>query len=501
MKLSTRLLLPLLGAVAAVMLAFAFWAVRQREQTLAAEVRSETRAHAVALGLAIESAFRDPYRKDVQEIIDRLSRERTVFGVVIYDPEGEPLFLSQPLTPADAASSDLVSRVLTTEEAEEYRRTIQSERVHALMLPIMDPLGKAIGAFEVTQPLSFLEAEIARTRQRFLLNTATLLLAITLVILLLLRRLVERPLSRLLAAVHALERGEMEHRIQPDHGAAELSELAGEFNRMAERLQEAREATVREAEERLDLERRLRETEKLAAVGNIAAGLAHEIGAPLHVIRGRAEMLLRRQHLDDAERRNLRIIVDQIARITRIVRSLLDFARRRETRLEWLDVGLVLRGVLEFLDPELDRRGITLRWEGTTSAGLRGDPNLLHQVFMNLLVNAMQAIDGRGVREITVRLLPSDEGRIPGEGPLTIEVADSGPGIPPAQIEHLFEPFFTTKASGEGTGLGLAVARSIIEEHGGTITAHNLSGPDGTVSGAVFRIDLPGVVDPAPVHA
>lgn len=501
MKLSTRLLLPLLGAVAAVMLAYSLWSVRQREQTLAAEVRSETRAYGVALGLAIESAYRDPYRKDVQEIIDRLSRERTVYGVLIYDVDGEPVFLSHALSPTDAAPADVVERVLATGEPASYERLIQDVQVHAVLLPINDPLGKTLGAFEVTQSLSFLATEIGRTRQRFLLNTATLLLAITLLILLLLRRLVERPLSRLLAAVHALERGEMEHRILPDPGATELSQLAGEFNRMAERLQVAREATVREADERLDLERRLRETEKLAAVGNIAAGLAHEVGAPLHVIRGRAELLLRRRNLDEAERRNLRIIVDQIARITQIVRSLLDFARRRETRMDWLDAGLVLRGVVEFLDPELERTGVELVWEGASSAALRGDPNLLHQVFMNLIVNAMQAFDARQPkRRITVRILPTLAERLPGEGPLVVEIQDNGPGIPESLLEDLFEPFFTTKASGEGTGLGLAVARSIIEEHGGTITATNMMGPSGP-EGALFRITLPGAASGEAVHA
>lgn len=491
MKLSTRLLLPLLAAVAGVMVVYSFWAVRQREDTLTREARSETHVYARTLGLAMEAAFRSAVLTDAQELIDRLSREETVYGVLVYASDGAPLLLSEPLTPEDAAPADWVLQTMSIGEPLDFERDIQDVPVFSVIHPVRDPLGKVVAAFEVTQPLSFLQAEIARTRQRFLLNTATLLVAVTVITLLLVRRLVARPLARLIAGSRALAEGELGHRVEADPGATELALLAEEFNSMADRLQAAHGELVREAEERVMLERRLREAEKLAAIGNIAAGIAHEVGAPLHVIRGRAELLMRRDDMRDPERRNLRIIVEQIERITRIVRNLLDFARRREPRIEPVDVAALLRGVLEFLDPELERARITVSQEGAGSAWVRGDANLLDQVFLNLFVNAIQALDGStGERRIAVRVAAHEEASV------TVEIRDSGPGIAADVRASIFEPFVTTKASGEGTGLGLAVARSIVEDHAGTIEAVDL--PSG---GAAFRVTLPASPAPAPAHA
>jgi C4-dicarboxylate-specific signal transduction histidine kinase len=488
MKLSTRLLLPLLAAVTGVMLVYALLAARQREATLTEQARNEARASSVPLGLALESAFRSVGRRDVQEIIDRLSRESTIYGVLIYGEDGRPEFLTERLRVSDAAPAEHITSALELGEPAEFERDIRGEHVFSVLKPIRDAVGKVVGAYEVTQPLSFLHAEITRTRQLYLIATATLLLSVTLIILLLARRLVAIPLERLITGVRALAAGELGHRVGADPGATELAQLADEFNRMADRLQIARGELLHEAEERVLLERRLLETEKLAVVGNIAAGLAHEVGAPLHVIRGRAELMLRRDDLGDAERRNLRIIVEQIARITRIVRNLLDFARRREPRNESVDVASSLRGVAEFLEEEFERVRITLVWHGAQSAWVRGDPNLLHQVFINLLVNAVHALEHvDGERRITISIREESER-------VVIEIADSGPGIPSDLIGQVFEPFVTTKASGEGTGLGLAVARSMVEDLGGSVEAVNV--PTG---GALFRVALQTA--PAPVTA
>lgn len=490
MKLSTRLLLPLLAAVAAVMVVYAFWAVRQRVETLTREARAETYIYARTLGLAMEAAFRSAVLTDAQELIDRLSREQTIYGVLVYGGNGRPLLMSEPLAQEDAAAVDSVRRVMSLGEPLDFDREIRGVRVFSVVHPVRDPLGKVIAAFEVTQPLSVLEAEIARTRQRFLLNTATLLVAVTVMTLLLVRRLVARPLARLIAGSRALAEGELGHRVEADPGATELAQLAEEFNSMANRLQVAHGELVREAEERVLLERRLRETEKLAAIGNIAAGIAHEVGAPLHVIRGRAELLMRRPGIGEQEQRNLRIIVEQIERITRIVRNLLDFARRREPRMEMVDAAEVVRGVLEFLDPELERAGIAIDFEAAIPARVRGDASLLDQVFLNLLVNAIQALDGQaGERRIRIRIAPVEGDRV------AVDLRDTGPGIAADVRNSLFEPFVTTKASGEGTGLGLAVARSIVAEHDGTLEVLDEAG------GAAFRVTLPAARTPEPAHA
>jgi signal transduction histidine kinase len=215
------------------------------------------------------------------------------------------------------------------------------------------------------------------------------------------------------------------------------------------------------------------------------------------VIRGRAELLLRRTAADDPAERNLRIIVEQIGRITIIVRNLLDFTRRREPHFEAIDAGAVVASVLEFLDWELGRAGISVVWDGPREVGVRGDRDLLHQVFINIFMNAIQALATLepGTARITVRTSPTpDDEMSPSiEARAVIEVQDNGAGIPVDVLPSVFEAFVTTKPTG-GTGLGLAVARSIVDEHGGTITASN-----GESGGAVFRVELPASRT-APAH-
>lgn len=483
MKLSTRILLPILATVALVMPLYAAWSLRHRERIMVAEARRETQAYAVALEFAIESAFRDPRRADVQGIIDRISREPTIYGVFVYGPDALPMFVSNPLSGASPAPADSVGRVLRDGVALAFERQIDQERVFSVLRPIRAGAGGVAGAFEVAQPLATLRAELTRTRQRFLLNTLTLLAAVTIVILALLRRLVGVPLERFVAAARALARGELAYRIAPDGRTVELAALATEFNRMAGHLETARADLVREAEERLALERRLRESEKLAAIGNLAAGLAHEMGAPLHVIRGRSEILLRRSDMTEPARRNLRIIDEQTRRITHIVRNLLDFSRRREPRVGRVDIGAIARGAAELLEPEMQKVGVAFRWEGQSSLWVEGDPDLLHQVFVNLFMNALyalQTVDHERVIECHGSTA---------DGIVRIDVRDSGPGIADEVGPRVFEPFFTTKPGAHGTGLGLAVARSIMEEHGGTLDLASCGG-GAPRAGAVFRVRL-----------
>jgi signal transduction histidine kinase len=490
MKLTTRLLLPLLATVAMVMLLFALWALRQRELSTTAEAQRLTGAYATALGLGLEAAFRAGSSEDVQAAIDRISREPTIFGVIVYGPDTGVLFTSQPVGVIETAPLGAVRRVLAAQTPENFTREINGERVFSIVRPLFARNGDVVGAMEVVQPWEFVQAEKRRTRQRFILNTLALLGAVTVVITLLVRNLIARPLNRFMEAVQALGRGELGYRTKEEFTGAELASLAREFNRMADQIEHARTQVERQAEERVVLARRLRETEKLAVVGNLAAGLGHEIAAPLHVIRGRAEML-RRRAADEPTQRNLRIITDQIDRITLIVRNLLDFARRREPRMEPMAMSAVVLRVVEFMEPELERAGIRLDLACDDAACVHGDADLLHQVFINLLMNSVQVMRDRADRRIAVRVeCGSDDA---GEPIAVTTLEDSGPGIADGMTERIFEPFFTTKPTGEGTGLGLAVARSIIEEHGGTIAA----GP-GAAGGARFTITMP--LQPAPMH-
>ncbi|HXV87357.1 MAG TPA: ATP-binding protein, partial [Gemmatimonadales bacterium] len=474
------------------------YALRQREATLGPAARRETEAYAHALTVALEFGFRDEAFEGVQEVINEVSRQSTVYGIQVYDDSGRVRFISEVLRTPSPAPSEILRQVLGMGESVTVERLIESNHVLSVVRPIRDRSGRIRGAMEVAQPLSLLETEKANTQRRFVLNTITLVVALTLVTLSLVGRFVGRPIERFAGAVRALGQGDLSHRAHEDPGGGELAELAREFNRMADHLEGARANLVREAQERIALERQVRESARLAAVGSVSAGLAHQIGAPLNVILGRAEMLLKRDRGDPDAVRNLRIIVDQTGRISATVRSLLDFARHRTPRIQLTDLAMVLRRVMEETEAEALRNGVKVEGTGLDPVWVRGDQDLLHQVFANLVANGIQAAAEReeGKREVVIRV-SGGQTRVPAapEGPAhsaglearhwaRVDVQDSGRGISPEVLPHMFEPFVTTKP--KGTGLGLAIARSLVESHGGSLEGQNVDD-----AGALFRVTLP----------
>jgi two-component system, NtrC family, sensor histidine kinase HydH len=208
--------------------------------------------------------------------------------------------------------------------------------------------------------------------------------------------------------------------------------------------------------------------EKLATVGVLAAGIAHEIGTPLGVVRGRAEMLAEKLGEGHPQTAGARIIVDEIDRVSRVIRQLLDFTRVRPADLGTVTVASVARAVAELLRFELERRKVTLSVEVADDLDpVAANPDHLQQVLVNLVLNACDACAAGG--RVAIRARRAE----PGPGGLAravrIEVVDDGCGIPEELRHQVFDPFFTTKKRGQGTGLGLTVAAQIVRNHGGEI--------------------------------
>ncbi len=241
--------------------------------------------------------------------------------------------------------------------------------------------------------------------------------------------------------------------------------------------------------EKISLEQQVRQAEKLAAIGQLTSGLAHEIGTPLNVIMGRAEFMLRKMSAEDPLRQNLESIIAQIERITRIVQQLLSFSRPKPLQVEPVQLIPLLQGILSFLEYHIQGQDIkaTLDCEQNLPEIL-ADRDQIQQVFFNIILNAIQAMDQGGSLTIRVSQTIVREKRVDPvkDQYLKIEVADTGSGIPQDKLSKVFDPFFSTKEVGKGSGLGLTVSYELVKRHGGWIDVKSRVG-----EGSVFTVYLP----------
>ena len=230
------------------------------------------------------------------------------------------------------------------------------------------------------------------------------------------------------------------------------------------------------------METQLIQSEKLAAVGQLVSGVAHELNNPLTSIAGLSEVLLEQKELGTKDRGHLRVIHEQAERAGRIVRNLLTFARQGPAERARVDLNDVIQRTVLLMRYDLTLRDIAIENHlGGGIPAVLGDRHALQQVMLNLLTNAAHAVSQNPPeRRRVIRVATSFDDRV------RVRVADSGPGIADDVVPHLFTPFFTTKEPGHGTGLGLSISYSIIESHGGHITVERPS-----EGGAVFVIDLP----------
>ncbi len=329
-------------------------------------------------------------------------------------------------------------------------------------------------------PRTIALASVARIRSTFLL-----LFGATVALATLLSRFGAQqftaPIQRLTEGANRLEGQDYSHRL-PLRGYDELDDLAATFNSMADAI-EQRDARIRTYMQGLEEEVRERteellHAERLAAVGEMVAGIAHEIGTPLNVISGYAEDLLS-QLEDDETNADLNVIVNETGRIADLVRGLQDFARPQPPAHDWIDLRDAATEIARLLRGAAHTDGVRIDVQSTAEpVRVYVDPHAIKQALLNLVVNAIHASD-EGSR-VCVQILMDN-------GNTLVKVTDEGHGMEKDVRERIFDPFFSTKAPGQGTGLGLAIVRRIVEGHGGEITVASTPGV-----GSCFEISLPG---------
>ncbi|MFN0087785.1 MAG: ATP-binding protein [Blastocatellia bacterium] len=514
MKVSTKLILFLMVIVGGIMAMATLVTLRQRATALENAARDEVRAHALTLQIALEEDFNTERTLDARRLISRLRENTALYGVFLFDHEGRMTISSNENAPQEIRYAEEARQVIATGQPKQIQRQLNGQEVFSIILPLRKG-EQRLGALEVVQSIEYVNSHIARARRDIMWTALLIGVTMLLVVLAVMHFGLTRPVRSLLGGALAFGRGDLSYRVVVPRGGGEFSVLAREFNRMADSLDDQRTTAAREAEERLELERKLRHTEGLAIVGRLAAGVAHEMGAPLQVIDGRAKQLLNNADAAlETRQRNLTIIRAQAERITRIVRQLLNLSRQYQLRFQSTDLSRLLSETIELLEVDAERAGIRVEYSGAENLIVKADSNLLHQVFLNIEQNAVQAMSRQGAQAAAAAAFAGtaingapDPRNAGGNGLhgnlLRIEVdcdvvtreglafiairfSDTGGGIAPELLSRIFDPFFTTKEIGQGTGLGLAVSNRIIEEHGGWIEAVN-----NTIGGATFSVHLP----------
>jgi signal transduction histidine kinase len=298
--------------------------------------------------------------------------------------------------------------------------------------------------------------------------------------------LIGRPLARLTEKarrVGAGDPGEPLNLPQND----EIGFLASEMNAMCDRLAVANSTVEVEAAARKRAQEQLRHAERLATVGRLAAGIAHELGTPLNIVSGRAKMIVRGKVEGPAVIEYARSIADQSDRMTASIQRLLDFSRRREPHKQHVNLTALTASCVELLRHMAERQGISLVMESKEEIKAHADPGQLDQVTTNLVVNALQASPSGSTIRIRTGLKSEAPAAADSRARFAfVRVQDEGAGMSEEVRRHVFEPFFTTKPVGQGVGLGLSVAIGIVEEHGGWIDVQSEPG-----QGSTFSVYLP----------
>jgi signal transduction histidine kinase len=344
-----------------------------------------------------------------------------------------------------------------------------------------------VGAVEVSEPPPDLRAHVRRTIRATAVTTLALAATMVLVTLAMGAWLVGGPISGLIAQARRVAAGDLGARSLPRQ-RDELGQLTRELNGMLDRLEAASAAVSASTRQRFAALDQLRHAERLTTVGQLASSVAHELGTPLNVVAGRARLIV------DDERgaaAHARIVIDQAERMTKIIRQLLDYARRRPPQKEAHDLCQLAGDVLPLLATLAAKKRVALTFRTEVEAApVTADRTQVQQALTNLIVNALQAsADGAAV-EVTLRAVRArrpNSGDGDGEiAAFEIGVRDQGTGMPPEVMARVFEPFFTTKPVGEATGLGLSVTSDIVDEHGGWIAVESEPG-----RGSRFAMFLP----------
>lgn len=478
-----------------------YWETRTFESVLERELHhtAQSTAEAVAddLELRREPLAPAELHAMLHEFIEAVPALRRVTVATFSNPDGE--VLASTSSGDHAEDLNLARRAAGASEAIWSDTNTQLPRV---AVPL-DRDGRRIGAVVVT--VSFGPVSQLRTRGRLFgagFSIAAIILA-TLVIDFAARRVVHGPLANISRTMERVGSGDLTARA-PAVRRDEIGTIAMGLNQMLAELEHhhvALQERVREATDELRirneelvqdyhrilaLREALARAEQMAAVGQMAANVAHQIGTPLNLISGYVQLM--KEHAG-ADLARLQVVEEQIAKVAAIVRTLLDRGRLSAPR-ELVDPADLIHRVCDLARPNFEAIGVGLDISiGEMLPPLLADTVQLELALMNVVANALDAMRSGGTLTIRAGAISDNHSPALHTHGTWIEISDTGPGISSALLPRIFEPWLTTKPPGSGTGLGLSITKEVVSAHGGSISAANLPG-----GGAIFRIDLPASV-------
>ncbi|WP_313089005.1 ATP-binding protein [Pseudomonas sp.] len=467
------LVLKVVVPLVAIMFGFSYLMLWTVERNSERRLQEEVELVARAVRLPLSDSLERKHDRTMQQVLESVLGVGRVYGAYLYDDAGELVAYAGAMLP-DQDQSSIQALTADGKRRGGYQR-IRGQAVYSYFLPLEQSGGRINGLLQVTRRWSDFERDTHRLRLIAGVSSGLLSLLAVGIVLLGHWSAIGRHLQQLTQSMTRVAAGDREHRA-PSTGPGEIAVLGLALNRMLDSIAAAEQQMSEQKAREAELEARLRRSQQLAAVGRLAAGVAHELGSPLSVIDGKAQRVLRSETLEDGPRKGLLQIRSQVQRLSGIVRQLLEFGRAAGRPVRRMPADVLAHSAAAAVADELATLEVQLRVEAPgETLHCEVDPPRFEQALTNLLRNAAQASPGGQIRLRWWR----------DAGHLLFQVEDDGPGVAEADRAALFEPFFTTKPVGQGSGLGLAVAHGVVAECGGSIEL-----VDSPLGGAAFRISL-----------
>lgn len=432
-------------------------ALRALEKTIEKNMQRDLELIAKSIQLPLSYAMEKDETRAIYRALDSAFSIGKIYSASLYDEHGKEVALAGALE-ADQESQKLVELMDEGEDHGGYEDMGGSE-VYSYFIPLQDTGGKISGMLQLTREKSDFKNYLQGVRMQGQLILGVSVLIMAGLVLWGQQQALGRHFSRLTRSMARVAEGDRKHRFE-SRGPAEIAAIGRQFNRMLDRMEQAQEEIKQRQHKQEVLQERLRRSEKLAAIGRLSAGIAHELGTPLSIVTARAQRTLRKPDLPGHAADTLQGIRREVSRMEYIIRQLLDFSRESRPQKRNIPLGMPARSAVSALSEEAAARGVEIQAVSQgAEKSIRVDPVRIEQALVNLLRNAVQASE-----DGLVRISWGFEGQR-----VKYQVDDSGPGIAAHMQSRIFEPFFTTKNVGAGTGLGLSVAHGIVEEHQGRI--------------------------------